>query len=64
MKGIVFIIGLVIIVAIFGLPLMACFMALLGVFLGVTCEVALPLGMFLAVVMIAGIGIKSFFFDD
>ena len=64
MKGIVFIVGLIITLAIFGLPLLGCFMALLVVFLGVTCEVALPLGMFLAVVMIAGIGIKVFFIDD
>ena len=64
MKGIVFIIGLVIIVAIFGLPLMACFMALLVAFLGVTCEVALPLAMFLTVALVAGIGIKVFFIDD
>ena len=64
MKGIVFVIGLIIIVAIFGLPLMACFMALLVIFVGVAVEAALPLAMILTVALVAGIGIKVFFFDD
>jgi hypothetical protein len=64
MKGIVFIIGLVIIVAIFGLPLLGCFIGLLVIGLGVAVEAALPLAMILTVALVAGIGIKSIFFDD
>jgi hypothetical protein len=64
MKGIVFIVGLVVCLAIFGLPILGCFMGLLVIFVGVGVDAALPVGMVLTVVMIVGIGIKSFFIDD
>ena len=64
MKGLVFIVGLIIILAIFGLPLLGCFMGLLVIGLGVAVEAAMPLAMILTVALVAGIGIKSFFIDD
>jgi hypothetical protein len=64
MKGLVFIVGLIIILAIFGLPLLGCFMGLLVIFVGVAVEAALPLAMFLTVALVAGIGIKVFFIDE
>ena len=64
MKGIVFIIAVVIILASFGLPVLGCFMGILVVGLGVGVEAAMPLAMILTVALVAGIGIKSFFIDD
>jgi hypothetical protein len=64
MKGIVFVIGLVVCLIVFGVPLLGCFMGLLVIGLGVGVEVALTLGMFLTVALVAGIGIKSIFFDE
>ena len=63
MKGVVYIIRLVIILAIFGLPLLRCFMGLLVVGLGVDADAALTLGIFLTVALVAGMGIKTFFID-
>lgn len=64
MKGIVFIIGLVIMLAIFGFPVLRCIMGLLVIGLGVDVDTALTLGIFLTVASVAGIGIKSFFIDE
>ena len=64
MKGIGFILGLVLMLAIFGLPIMGCIAMLLAIGLGVAAEVAVPLAMFSAVAMIVGIGIKAFFIDE
>ena len=64
MKGIVFIIGLVVSLAIFGFPILVCIACLLAIGLGVVADVAVPLAMFLTVALVAGIGIKVFFVDD
>ena len=42
MKGIGFILGLVVMLAIFGLPIMGCIAMLLAIGLGVAAEVAVP----------------------
>ena len=60
MKGIVFIIALVVVLAIFGVPVLCCFMGILVVGLGVGVEAAMPLAMILTVAMVAGIGISHF----
>ena len=64
MKGIFFIIGLVICLVVFGLPILWCLMCILCVTLGVAVDAALTLGIFLTVALVAGIGIKVFFVDD
>ena len=64
MKGVVFIIALIVILAIFGVPVLGCFMGILVIGLGVGVEAAMPLAMILTVAMVAGIGIKSFFIDE
>ena len=64
MKSVVFIVAFLIILAIFGVPVLCCFMGILVVGLGVGVEAAMPLAMILTVAMVAGIGIKSFFIDD
>ena len=64
MKGIAFILAMVVCFAIFGLPILGCFLGILGVVLGISVEVVVPLAMVLTVAMIVGIGIKSFFIDD
>jgi hypothetical protein len=63
MKGVLFIIGVVICLAIFGLPILGCFLLLLGVVLDVAVEVAFPLAIVLTVALIVGIGVKKFFID-
>jgi hypothetical protein len=64
MKGIVFILGVVVGLVVFGVPLLECFLGILCITLGVAFEIALPLAMFFTVAMVVGIGIKSFFVDD
>jgi len=64
MKGIAFILAMVVCFAVFGLPILGCFLGILGVVLGISVEVTVPLAMFLTVAMVVGIGIKSFFIDD
>ena len=64
MKGILFILATVVCLAVFGLPILGCFLGILGVVLGISVEVTVPLAMFLTVAMVVGIGIKSFFIDD
>ena len=61
MKGIVFIIALLIILAIFGLPVLCCFMGILVVGLGVGVEAAMPLAMILTVAWLPGSGSRHFF---
>ena len=52
MKGISFILAVVLGLAIFGLFILGCFMGLLVVFVGVSVEAALPVGMILTVVFV------------
>lgn len=47
--------------AIFGMKILGCFMAILVVFLGVGVETAMTVGMVLTVAMVAWIAAKSFF---
>jgi hypothetical protein len=62
MRGLVFVVGVILCIVFFGIPVLGCFAFLLAL-LGVAAEAAVPLGMVLAVVYIVGIGIKVFFYD-
>ena len=64
MKGIAFVVAVVVGLAIFGLPILGCLMTFLVVFVGVGVDAALTLGMFLTVAMVVGIIIKTVFIDD
>jgi hypothetical protein len=64
MKGVLFIIGVVLCLLIFGPPIFGCFLLLLAVGLDVAVETAFPCAAFLTVAWIVGIGIKKFFLDD
>jgi len=64
MKGILFILATVVCLAVFGLPILGCFLGILGVVLGISVEVTVPLAMFLTVAMVVGSASKSFFIDD
>ena len=64
MKGIGFILAVVLGIAIFGVPILGCFLGLLAIVLGVAVDVAMPLAMVLTVVMIVGMAIKAFFLDQ
>lgn len=63
MKGIGFILATVVCLAVLGLPILGCFLGILGLVLGISVEVTVPLAMILTVAMVAGIGIKVFFID-
>lgn len=63
MKGCGFILAVVIVLLIFGLPLLGCFMGLLVIGFGMAADASLPCGMFLTVALVVGMGIKVFFFD-
>ena len=58
MRGIVFVVAVVLGLIIFGLPILANFMALLVIFLGVGVEAALSVGIVLTVGMVIWIAIK------
>jgi hypothetical protein len=64
MRGVGFILAMVVCLAIFGLPIFGCFLGILGLVLGISVEVVVPMAMILTVAMVVGIGIKSFFIDD
>jgi len=64
MKGVIFVIAVLVSLAVFGLPVLGCIIGLLVIGLGVGVEVALTLGMFLTVAMVVGITIKAVFIDD
>jgi hypothetical protein len=64
MKGLGFVIGVVICLLFFGPPILGCFLLLLAVGLGVAVETAFPVAVFLTVAMIVVIGIKKMFLDD
>ena len=60
MKGVVFIVAVVLSLVIFGLPVLACFMGLLAIGLGIGVDAALTLGMILTVALVVGIGSSQF----
>jgi hypothetical protein len=62
MRGLGFILGVIVCVVFFGPGVFACFVVLLAV-VGAGAEAAIAGGIVLAVVYIAAIGIKVFFFD-
>ena len=64
MKGIVFILGVVFCLILFGVKILCCFMLLLKIVFDIEVDTAMTLGMFLTVAMVVSIGIKSFFIDD
>lgn len=64
MKGIGFILAVVLGLLIFGVPILACFMGLVVIILGVGVEAAMTVAMVLTVVMIVGMAIKAFFVDQ
>jgi len=64
MRGLVFVLGTVLALLIFGLPILACFMGLLVIGLGIAVEASFFCGAFLTVALVIGIGIKVFFVDD
>ncbi len=63
MKGIVFILAVVLSLIVFGVPILGCIMGLLCIILGVGVDAALILGMILTVALVVGISIKSIFID-
>jgi hypothetical protein len=63
MKGVAFVLTVVICFAILGLPVLRFFLGILGVVLGIDADVVVPLSMFLTVVFVVGFAIKSFFID-
>ena len=52
MKGIAFILAVALSLIIFGLPILGCFLCILGVVLGISVEVVVPLAMVLTVVFV------------
>ena len=52
MKGIVFVIAVVVSLIVFGVPILACFMGLLAIGLGIGVEAALPVAMVMAVIFV------------
>ena len=60
MKGIGFILAVVLGLLIFGVPILGCFMGLLVIILGVGVDVAMTLGMILTVVMFVGMRSRCF----
>ncbi len=64
MKGLLFVLTAVVVLAIFGLPVLGCFMVLLAIGLGVAVETSMTVGMFLTVAMVVGIAIQVWFFND
>jgi hypothetical protein len=64
MKGIGFVVAVIVVLAVFGLPITGCIAGLLAIGLGVVADVAVPLAMFLAVVLVVGIGVKVWFIDE
>ena len=52
MKGIAFFVAVVLCLIIFGLPILGCFLCILGVVLGISVEVVVPLAMVLTVVFV------------
>jgi hypothetical protein len=53
MKGIAFVLALVVCLIIFGVPILGCIMGLLCIILGIGVDAALAVGMFLTVVFVA-----------
>jgi hypothetical protein len=64
MKGIVFVVAVLLGIAIFGLPILGSLMAILVIILGIGVEAAMAVGMVLTVALIVGMAIKVFFVDD
>ena len=64
MKGLLFVLTAVVLLAIFGLPILGCFMILLAIGLGVAVETSMTVGMFLTVALVVGIAIQVWFFND
>ena len=62
MRFLEFIAGLILCLVIFGIPILGCFALLLAI-VGVAVESAVPVGMFLTIVYLVGIGIKVFFIN-
>jgi hypothetical protein len=52
MKGIAFILAMVVCLIVFGVPILACFMSILAIGLGIGVDAALTVGMVLTVVFV------------
>jgi hypothetical protein len=64
MRWLVFILGLVLSLILFGVQILVCFMVILGIVFDIDVDTAMTLGVFLTVAMVVGIGIKVCFIDD
>ena len=64
MRGLGFIVAVLLGIAICGLPILGSFMLLLVIFLGIEAEAAMTIGMVLTVALIGGMAFKAFFVDE